>query len=131
MQCSSKYRNSELRLSIPTQFPPLVAVPINQSWMDRLQRKADVTFSTHSCFNSTFLLWCCAVTSVSVHCDTPTQHSKSRQYGERQHLTIWKRAGDVGSANRGRPGSFPNIRAFTFSLQMFVFFFVTERAAVK
>ena len=89
MQCSSKYRNSELRLSIPTQFPPLVAVPINQSWMDRLQRKADVTFSTHSCFNSTFLLWCCAVTSVSVHCDTPTQHSKSRQYGERQHLTIW------------------------------------------
>ena len=45
--------------------------------------------STHSCFNSTFLLWCCAVTSVSVHCDTPTQHSKSRQYGERQHLTIW------------------------------------------
>ena len=83
MQCSSKYRNSELRLSIPTQFPPLVAVPINQSWMDRLQRKADVTF------NSQLLqLNLSVVVLRSDQCICALWHTNPAQ----QISTIWREA---------------------------------------
>ena len=66
--------------------------------------------------------FCCGAAQWPVYlCTvTPTQYASTADLDNMERGNTWQ-SGDVGSANRGRPGSFPNIRAFIFSLQMFFF----------